>query len=68
MAEFKRETALQKERLQVLVDAVREYLEVVEKPIGGRHRKTTLTFTGDRYKPVDIACRFVTPKPKSYEL
>ncbi|MCR4582239.1 MAG: hypothetical protein K5764_01605 [Prevotella sp.] len=63
MAEFKRETALQKVMLQRLTDAVKEYLEVVEKPTGAaRHRKTTITFVGDRYKPTDIVCRFVTPK------
>lgn len=62
MAEFKRETPLQKERLQVLVEAVREYLKVVEMPYGARHRKTTLVFSGDRFKPVDIVCRYVTPK------
>lgn len=65
MAEFKRETPLQKERLQVLVEAVREYLKVVEMPYGARHRKTTLVFSGDRYKPVDIVCRYVTPKSQS---
>lgn len=65
MAEFKRETQLQKERLQVLVEAVREYLKVVEMPYGARHRKTTLVFSGDRYKPVDIVCRYVTPKSQS---
>lgn len=63
MAEFKRERALQKEMLQRLTDVVREYLEVIEKPTGAaRHRKTTLTFVGDRYKPVDIVCRYVVPK------
>lgn len=65
MAEFKRETQLQKERLQVLVEAVREYLKVVEMPYGARHRKTTLVFSGDRFKPVDIVCRYVTPKSQS---
>ena len=60
MAEFKRETPLQKERLQVLVEAVREYLKVVEIPIGSRHRKTTLTFSGDRFKPTSIECRYIT--------
>ncbi len=62
MGEFKRDTALQKEMLQRLTYAVREYLEVVEKPMGSRHRRTTLTFVGDRYLPDDIVCRFVTPK------
>jgi len=62
MAEFKRETELQKLMLDRLTKDVREYLEVVEKPTRGRHRKTTLTFVGDRYKPTEIVCRFVTPK------
>lgn len=66
MAEFKRATALQKDRLQVLIEAVREYLEVVEKPTGGRHRRTTLVFCGDRYKPVSIQTRFVVPKSQQY--
>ena len=51
MAEFKR-------------DAVREYLKVIEIPQGSRHRKTTLVFVGDRFKPVDIVCRYVTPKTR----
>lgn len=61
---FKRDTALQKMMLQKLIDAVREYLEVVEKPEGGRHRKTTFCFVGDRYKPLTIQTRFVVPKHK----
>ena len=65
MAEFKRETLLQKERLQVLTEAVREYLQVIEIPYGSRHRRTTLTFVGDRFKPVDIKCRFVTPRKRT---
>lgn len=65
MAEFKRDTPLQRERLQVLTDAVKEYLKVVEIPIGSRHRKTTLTFTGDRFKPTSIECRYITPKYKA---
>lgn len=64
MAEFKRMTALQKERLQVLTEAVKDYLEVVERPVGGRHRKSVLVFRGDRYRPADIVSRFVVPKPK----
>ena len=50
--------------LDRLTKDVRGYLEVVEKPNGSRHRKTTLTFVGDRYKPTEIACRFVTQKNK----
>ncbi len=65
MAEFRRATALQKNRLQVLTEAVKDYLEVIEKPAGGRHRKTTLTFIGDRYKPADITSKFVVPTKKS---
>lgn len=68
MAEFKRESALQKERLQVLTEAVKDYLQVIEIPFGCRHRKTILTFSGDRFKPIDIVCRYVTPKPKQDEL
>lgn len=64
MADFKRDTKLQRERLQVLTDAIREYLQVVEIPYGSRHRKTTLTFVGDRFRPTDIVCRYVTPKIK----
>lgn len=64
MAEFKRDTPLQRERLQVLIDAVREYLQVVEIPYGARHRKTALTFTGDRFKPTSIECRYITTKHK----
>lgn len=66
MAEFKRATALQKDRLQVLTEAIKDYLEVIEKPTGGRHRKTTLTFVGDRYRPVAIQTRFVVPKSQQY--
>ena len=62
MAEFKRKTALQKDRLQVLTEAVKDYLQVIEIPYGSRHRKTTLTLSGDRFRPVDIVCRYVTPK------
>ena len=62
MAEFKRRTPLQRERLQVLTDAVKEYLKVIELPLGSRHRKTTLTFTGDRFRPLDIQCGFIYPK------
>lgn len=64
MADFKRDTKLQREQLQVLTDAIREYLQVVEIPYGSRHRKTTLTFVGDRFKPNDIVCRYITPKIK----
>ena len=59
---FKYCTQLQKEMLTRLTNAVREYLEVVEKPQGGRHRRTTLIFVGDRYKVEAINSRFVVPK------
>lgn len=59
MANFKNETELQKLMLVKLTNAVREYLEVVEKPTGGRHRKTTFVFVGDRYRPTDIVCRYI---------
>lgn len=62
MEEFKRETPLQKIALEKLTDAVREYLKVVEIPIGSRHRKTTFVFVGDRFKPVGIDCHIVKPK------
>ncbi len=62
MAEFKTQTNLQRLMLQKLTDAVREYLEVIEKPTGSRHRKSILTFVGDRYKPVEISCRFIVQK------
>ena len=62
MAEFKRETPLQKERLQVLTEAIKDYLQVIEMPYGARHRKTTLIISGDRYRPISIECRYVTPK------
>ena len=62
---FKKETPLQRAMVNKLTDAVREYLEVVEKPTGGRHRKTTLTFVGDRYRPAVIHTRFVVPKSKN---
>ena len=64
MEEFKRQTELQRYMLQRLTEAVKEYLEIVEKPSGSRHRKTTLIFCGDRYKPVGIKTRFVVPKSK----
>jgi len=59
MAEFKRTTPLEKYKLQVLTDAVREYIKVIELPDGVRHRKCVLTFTGDRFHPVDIKVTFV---------
>lgn len=62
MAEFKRNTIFERERLQVLTDAVREYLKAIEVPYYGRHRKTTMTFVGDRFKPEEITCRFIKPK------
>ena len=62
MEDFKRETLLQKLALEKLTDAVREYLKVVEIPTGGRHRKTTFVFVGDRFKPVGIDCHIVKPK------
>ena len=68
MAVFKRETPLQKERLQVLTEAIKDYLQVIEIPYGSRHRKTTLVFSGDRYRPISIECRYVTPKSRSNEL
>lgn len=62
MADFKRETPLQKIALDKLTEAVREYLKTIEIPKGGRHRKTTLVFVGDRFKPNSIDCHVVKPK------
>ena len=61
---FKRQTELQKYMLQKLTDAVREYLEAIEKPQGGRHKKTTFCFIGDRYRPETIQTKFVITKHK----
>ena len=61
---FKRDTPLQREMLQRLTEAVREYLEVIEKPQGGRHRKTIISFIGDRYRPETINTKFIIPKHK----
>ena len=49
MADFKRETPLQKMALNKLTDAVKEYLKTIEIPKGDRHRKTTFVFVGDRF-------------------
>lgn len=68
MAEFKRQTQLQKYQLQRLNEVVADYLKLVELPKGSRHRKTTLIFTGDRFKPFGIDCRFVAPKQDNIDL
>ena len=60
--DFLRETEFEKMMLERLNQAVREYVEAVCKPLNSRHRKTILVFTGDRYKPTDIICRFVNVK------
>lgn len=62
MAEFKNTTALQKYQLQILTEAVRTYVKLIELPSGCRHRKCVLTFTGDRFKATDIKINFVRPK------
>ena len=62
MADFKRETPLQKMALNKLTDAVKEYLKTIEIPQGGRHRKTTFVFVGDRFKPDSIDCHIVKLK------
>ena len=59
---FKRETAMQKAALKSLNEAVGEYLKLIELPYGVRHRKTTMVFVGDRFKPVSIVCRYVKQK------
>ena len=65
MAEFKTNTPLQKYQLQVLTEAVRAYVKLIELPNGCRHRKCVLTFTGDRFKATDIQVRYI--KPKAHE-
>ena len=59
MAEFKHNTPLQKYKLQVLTDAVRDYIRLIELPHGARHKRCVLTFTGDRFHPVDIRVHFI---------
>lgn len=59
MADFKNKTPLEKYQLQVLTDSVRNYVKMIELPNESRHRKTTLTFVGDRFRAVDIQVRFV---------
>jgi hypothetical protein len=60
MAEFKHTTELERYKLQVLTDAVRDYIRLIELPCGARHRRCILTFTGDRLRPVDIKVNFVS--------
>ena len=62
MADFKRETPLQKMALNKLTDEVKEYLKTIEIPNGDRHRKTTFVFVGDRFKPDSIDCHIVKLK------
>ena len=63
MANFKNTTQLEKYQLQALTDAVRNYVQMVEKlPEGSRLRKVKLEFTGARFKPTDIQVRFVRSK------
>ena len=62
MADFKRETPLQKMALNKLTDAVKEYLKTIEIPKGDRRRKTTFVFVGDRFKPDSIDCHIVKLK------
>ena len=62
MADFKRETQMQKMALGKLTDAVKEYLKTIEIPKGCRHRKTTFVFVGDRFRPSGIDCHIVKPK------
>ena len=60
--DFKRSTPLQKYQLQVLTEAVRTYVKLIELPQGTRNRKCVLTFTGDRFHPIDIKVNFVRVK------
>lgn len=55
-------TLLQVTPLNKLTDAVKEYLKTIEIPKGGRHRKTTFVFVGDRFKPDSIDCHIVKLK------
>ena len=61
MGEYKNTTTLEKYKLQVLTDAVRDYVKLIELPHGARHRRCVLTFKGTRFCPVDIQVHFVTP-------
>lgn len=65
MADFKHTTNLEKYQLQVLTDAVRNYVKMIELPDGCRHRKCVLVFTGDRFQPKDIQVKFIKIK-KTY--
>ena len=60
--DFKYNTPLQKYQLNVLTEAVRTYVKLIELPQGARHRKCILTFTGDRFRPIDIKVNFVKGK------
>ena len=59
MAEFKHTTELEKYKLQVLTDAVRDYITLIELPDGARHRRCVLTFSGSRFRPTNIEVHFV---------
>lgn len=48
--------------LNKLTNAVREHLKTIEIPNGCRHRKTTLVFVGDRFRPSGIDCHIVKTK------
>jgi hypothetical protein len=62
MADFKHTTPLEKYQLQVLTDAVRNYMKMVELPEGSRHKKSVLTFIGDRFRADSIQVSFVRTK------
>ena len=62
MAEFKRDTALQRYELDRLTEAVAEYVKTVEMPKGYRHKRTTFVFSGDRFKPMEIKCSVARTK------
>ena len=62
MAKFKHTTQLEKYQLQVLTDAVRNYVRMVELPEGSRHKKCVLTFVGERFRAESIQVSFVQSK------
>ena len=59
MADFKHTSTLEKYQLQILTEAVKNYIKMIELPEGCRHRKCVLVFTGDRFKATDIQVKFV---------
>lgn len=48
----------QKRDMDMIVKAVRRYVEKWERQDGYRHSKTAITFVGDRYKPASFDVHF----------